>query len=168
MTTGGDTALTESGVRLSWADNAMHWAIPARKHIESHNFLDVQLGFLAMHLCIVRASLLVNGCSAKRCSKAVAPDTAAAGDCPIDPGDLAQLAQRVERIRDQIMHLPDGLEPGRTVNLDARREKKTIRIVGRGGKAQMADTEAIALLNDLEPWISRQREPLLALRPDDE
>jgi hypothetical protein len=33
---------------------------------------------------------------------------------------------------------------------------------GVGGKAQMADTEAIALLDTLEPWIRRQRERLIA------
>jgi len=140
----------------------MHWAIPARRYIEANNFLDLQLGFLALHLCIVRANLLVNGCSTKRCGMTIAPDLVAAGDCPLDPNELSRVSQRVERIRDQIMHLPGGLEPGRTVNLDARRGKKTIRIVGKGGKAQMADTEAVALLDALEPWIRRQRERLIA------
>lgn len=48
MTTGAP-ALTENGVRLSWADNTMHWAVPARKYIDSNNFLDLQLGFLTLH-----------------------------------------------------------------------------------------------------------------------
>lgn len=99
---------------------------------------------------------------------AVPPDSVPASDCPIDSDELLRLSQRVERIRDQIMHLPDGLEPGRTVDLDARRGKKTIRIVGRGGKDQMADKEAIELLDALEPWIRRQRDRLIAMRPDDD
>lgn len=94
---------------------------PLPSPTEHGNFLDLQIGFLALHLCIVRANLLVNGCSTKRCGMTIAPDLVAAGDCPFDPNELSRVSQRVERIRDQIMHLPDGLEPGRTVNLDARR-----------------------------------------------
>lgn len=57
----GSSPPTEQGVRLAWADMAVHWATVARRLIEAHGFLDVQLGYIALHLSVMRESMLVNG-----------------------------------------------------------------------------------------------------------
>jgi hypothetical protein len=147
---------------------ATHWAVVARRLIESHGFLDVQLGYVALHLSVLRASMLVNGYTDKVSGFAVRPDSVAAADCPIDARRLRSLSEKTARIRDQIMHLADGLEAGRVVKLDAKRRRVEIVVVGKGGRTErMTEREAMGFLDTLEPWMRRQRERLMDARPED-
>jgi hypothetical protein len=156
-------SLTEDGVRLAWLDMAVRWAIPARRLIESHNFLDVQLGYVALHLTVNRASMLVNGYTDRVTGMRVAPDPIIVGDCPMDPRRLQNFAERTERIRDQIMHLADGLEPGRGIGLNATRGKVSISVVGKGGRQErMTEREALGMLDAIEPWLRRHRDRVMA------
>ena len=153
---------------MAWADMAGHWAVAARRLIEAHGFLDVQLGYVALHLSIIRASMLVNGYKDEFTGFAVRPDSTAAVDCPIDVRRLRSLSERTGRIRDQIMHLADGLEAGRVVKLDAKRRRVEIIVVGKAGRTErMTERQAIGFLDTLEPWMRQQRERLMRERQDD-
>lgn len=93
------------------------------------------------------------------------PDGPAGDQCPID---ARSLSERTGRIRDQIMHLADGLEAGRVVKLDAKRRRVEIIVVGKGGRTErMTERQAIGFLDVLDPWMHRQRDPLMEERSDD-
>lgn len=159
------SGLTALGVRLAWVDGALRWGQAAQKLVAAGGFSDVQLGFVALYLCVARADLLLSGYEDRFTGFAVQPDETAAGDAPIDAPRLRQLTRRVEMIRDQIVHLHDGLEPGRLVTLSHTPGVVTIAIVGKGGRrVSMTDREVAGILEALLPWLGHHRERLIAER----
>ena len=146
------------GARRSWASNSAQWAATARRLLtEPRDFGEPLLGFVALYLCVKTSESLVNGRSH------VPADPEAASGCPFPGGELKALRDRLERIRDHVLHHADrfGEDGGIELQVLPHLTVRATRIV-RGERTidTMTSRSAIDLLDRLEPWLCSQNERL--------
>ncbi|MEW6225997.1 MAG: hypothetical protein AB1627_15335 [Chloroflexota bacterium] len=121
-------------------------------------FIETQLGFVAVTVALANAVRLVNGRGDVR------SDPVARADCPMSPRALTQLCQRLNQFRNEILHLHDKFGGGRHVTLSYTRDGLVLSsTVGRDevGHDTFSREEALAILDQLNPWLGRHRERLL-------
>jgi hypothetical protein len=120
-------------------------------------FPDALLGFVALYLCVMTSEYLVNGRSH------VPADSEAISDCPFYGSELTAVRDRLDRIRDGVLHHADRFGEDGGIQLQVLPEM-TITVT-RGTRGQrkvdeMTKRSAIELLDRLEPWLNRQNERL--------
>lgn len=78
---------------------ALIWSAAVRRLIDSHQFAEKQLAFVALFLCVNNMRDLTAG------RGSVSADEVAAADCPLDADELDRQCERLRVIRDGILHL---------------------------------------------------------------
>lgn len=143
-----------AGLRRSWVSNARVWSVTARRLWNGDTFADVQLGVVAIYLCLHATCNLVDG------TGDVPADHTARDDCPIDPRRLRQLRDRLAKIRDLILHLSDRRDAGSEVRTAFQaagpRVTVTASIVGPPTRSHSINIDEVeATLNGLDEWLIR-------------
>jgi len=153
------------GARRSWASNGAHWAVTARLLLTTpRGFPDELLGFVALYLCVKTSAFLVNG------RFHVPADSEAASYCPFHGSELTALCDRLERIRDGVLHHADRFGEDGGINLQFLPDVTiTVTRIKQGQRTvdEMTRLTAIALLDRLEPWLLGQAERLQEPPPPD-
>lgn len=153
----------QHGFRLGWLSRAQLWSNAARRLISTTNFADVQLGFVALYLCVRCAALLIDGND----SGSIPADLTARDDCPILPKALHKLRDRLEKMRDEILHLSDRTEEGREIGMSWSTDAPDLTFRSTVGshviaKDEMTRPEVEAILDKLDPWLRLHLDRLLA------
>jgi hypothetical protein len=155
------------GFRRFRVSHAPLWSQASRRLLAEPHFTSGLLGVVAAYLCVDNCVKLVAGFGG------VHGDEIAAADCPVSIKDLRRARNRLNGMRDTILHLGDITADGSAVNVDWRRNPDPIMTIstadtGRGRHASMTRTEIDTLLDALDPWLRRHYRRLVLDAPDDE
>ena len=152
------------GRRRAWASNALLWTSTTRRLLPTTPVLgETLLAFVGLHLCVQLCVWLVDGTTRGD----VYADQEARADCPIEPRELRKVRDKLVRVRNDVLHF---LESGDgDVRITARYSRAApVLTLGversQGGVPVDSITReaVIALLDALEPWLSRQSERLMS------
>lgn len=143
----------EHGFRRAWVSNALLWSRAARGLLHADQFAEAQLSFVALYLSLKYTALLLEG------TAAMPGDKLARADCPLNARNLRKFRNRVEKFRDEILHLSDKFEEGREVSVHFTAHPMELTLVSTVGRRSMTTdsmtrSEIEATLDRLEPWLS--------------
>jgi hypothetical protein len=147
------------GFQGAWVSNARIWSVTTKRLVNSVDAGEARLAVVALCLCLNNAWLLVQG------KRGISPDGEARSDCPLALDELKRQRDRLERFRDEVLHLSDMTETGHgivaswtrqtpyfvhtsSVNSDRRRR-------GTFTEDSISRTEIEGLQEQLDPWLAR-------------
>jgi hypothetical protein len=150
------------GFLRAWVSGAMVWSAATRSLLAADGLGERYLAFVAFYLCLKESSLLVDG----EGSGTVPGDPIARADCPIDPRALRKLRDRLRGFRDEILHLSDKSEEGRSLTTSWTTDRPFLVFrssVGRSALAfdEISRPEVEGFLEQLDPWLRRHWERLI-------
>jgi hypothetical protein len=137
------------------------WGDSARRLLASLSPADVELGVVALYMCVDLACKLVTG------TPAVPKDEAAVADCPVNPRALRKTRDGLGRFRGEILHLHDDEDRDyRQVSVAWQAEKKPRLAIHyldeRSATQTLAIEDVDELLDQIDPWLRRHHARMLA------
>lgn len=143
------------GFLRAWVSGALLWSTTTKRLLESNGFGEAQLAIVALYLCVHEAVLLING------KRRIDGDKEARADCPIEPNDLEDLRDRLERFRNEVLHLSDKTQEGRAVHTRWTADPPHFVFESSVGDRGELEWDSISRadiegwLTTLDPWLHR-------------
>jgi hypothetical protein len=151
------------GFHGAWVSNARVWSATTRRLLNAPGAGEARLVVVALHQCLFCASLVVAG---HPDDVTIPPDAAALADCPIATDELHRQCERVQAMRDEVLHLSKLTRAGRGIVSSWTRtppyfvhktsvNSKVDRSSGTFDQDEITLTDIEVLLDALDPWLQR-------------
>src|ERR1700730_6055384 len=89
------------GFHGAWVSNARLWSVTTKRRINSTDSGEARLAVVALYLCLNNAWLLVDG------KRGIPRDDEARAGCPSELDELKCQRDRLQGLRDELLHLSD-------------------------------------------------------------